>query len=426
VTFGVDGDDTACALSGDDSVVIRHVGTCVVTAHTDGDADYLPATSTQQFTVGQGTSTITFTTPPANAVVGGTPYALVATSSSGETVFLSTDAADTTNSACEITHPDNGTATVLFHHAGTCAVTAQTNGDADYLPATSTQQFTVGKGAQAITFTSTPPASPSFKDTYVLSATGGKSGNPVTFSSTTTGVCSLSGSTVTFLHAGSCVVNADQSGSNDYAAAPQASQTITVPKVAQQVTFTSTPPSPAQVGGKGYAVSATGGASGNPVTFSSGSSKVCTVAGSTVTFVSPGACIVNADQSGTGDYAAGTASQTFQVTAQNDLTLSVTTDHGWLFGVFGTVVHVRVTGLDPGAHATLSMTSDGTAVWSPQACSTTSGVTSCPVTSTPTTLSFLGFAVIPQASVTFTVSSADSHDSDPSDNTVTVPIRNLD
>ncbi|HEX3931853.1 MAG TPA: sigma-70 family RNA polymerase sigma factor [Nocardioides sp.] len=428
VTFRVDGDGTACALSGDDTVVIHHVGTCVVTAHTHGDADYLPATSTQQFTVGQGTATITFTTPPANAVVGGTPYALVATSDSGETVFLSADATKTTNSACEITHPDNGAATVLFHHAGTCAVTAHTNGDADYLPATSTQQLAVGQGSQAITFTSTPPASPSFKDTYVLSATGGRSGNPVTFTSTTTGVCALSGSTVTFLHAGSCVVNADQSGSDDYVAAPQAAQTIAVPKAAQQVSFTSTPPSPALVGGKGYAVSATGGASGNPVTFSSGSSKVCTVAGSTVTFVSPGACVVNADQSGSNDYAAATtASQTFQVTAQNDLTLSATTDHGWLFGVFGTVVHVRVTGLDPGAHATLSMSSDGSAVWSPQECSTTtSGVTTCPVTSTPTTLSFLGFALVPQASLTFTVSSPDSQDSDPSDNTITVPIRNLD
>ena len=57
-----------------------------------------------------------------------------------------------------------------------------------------------------------------------MTATGGDSGNPVTFSvdpATTNGACTLGpdGSTVTFRHAGTCVIDADQAGNDDYTAA---------------------------------------------------------------------------------------------------------------------------------------------------------------------------------------------------------------
>ncbi|MGC4111083.1 MAG: sigma-70 family RNA polymerase sigma factor [Nocardioides sp.] len=424
VTFGIDTAGTtnqACELRDDGTVAFHHRGTCSITASTDGDADYLPGAAQQQFDVARGTSTITFTTSAPDAAVDGTPYAVAATSSSGDPVSFSIDAA-TTNQACELR--DDGT--VAFHHHGTCVVDAATDGDADHLPATGQQQFDVAPGTQTITFTSTPPARPAFKDTYRVTTSGGGSGNPVTLSSTTTGVCSLVGSTVTFLHPGSCVVRADQTGNDDYAPAPEATQTVVVPQAGQSISFTSTAPTHAVAGGKTYSVSATGGASGNNVVFSSGSSKVCTVSGSTVSFVGQGTCLVNADQAGNDDYAAApTATQSFTVSAQNDLTLKVTTDNGWLFGIFGTIVNVQVTGLDPGAHATLSMSANGAAVWSPGSCTGSRSEVSCAISSTPSTRSFLGLALSDHASVTFTLTSTDSQDSDPTDNTVTVPITNL-
>ena len=53
--------------------------------------------------------------------------------------------------------------------------------------------------AQTITFTSTPNGAYFPGDTYVVTATGGRSGNPVTYSidPSSTWVCSVSGSTVT-------------------------------------------------------------------------------------------------------------------------------------------------------------------------------------------------------------------------------------
>ncbi len=84
---------------------------------------------------------------------------------------------------------------------------------------------------QSISFTSTAPSNAYVGGpNYVVSATGGGSGNAVTFSidAAATGVCSSVGSLVTFLATGTCVINANQAGNSTYAAAPQAQQSFTV------------------------------------------------------------------------------------------------------------------------------------------------------------------------------------------------------
>ena len=86
----------------------------------------------------------------------------------------------------------------------------------------------VGPAAQVVTFTSTPPAEAAIGTTYEVAATGGGSGNPVVFSSLTPATCTVSGSTVSFVATGECVVAANQAGSADYEPAPQATQSIAV------------------------------------------------------------------------------------------------------------------------------------------------------------------------------------------------------
>lgn len=82
--------------------------------------------------------------------------------------------------------------------------------------------------AQAITFTSTPPNPAPVGDSYAVGATGGRSGNPVAFSSLTTAVCTVSGTTVSLSAAGTCTVAADQAGNGSFAAAPQQTQSFDV------------------------------------------------------------------------------------------------------------------------------------------------------------------------------------------------------
>ena len=153
--------------------------------------------------------------------------------------------------------------------------------------------------------------------TYLVAASGGGSGEPVSFSidSGSSAVCSVSGGTVTFNQPGSCAIDANQPGNAQYQSAPQAQQTVTVARIPQAIKFTSSPPSPAVVGGT-YLVAASGGGSGEPVSFSidSGSSAVCSVSGGTVTFNQPGSCAIDANQAGNAQYqSAPQAQQTVTV-----------------------------------------------------------------------------------------------------------------
>jgi hypothetical protein len=81
--------------------------------------------------------------------------------------------------------------------------------------------LTVSLPAQTVTFASIPPSPAYSGTTYSVSATGGASGNPVSFSIdalTSPGICSVTGSVVHLIGAGTCTVDADEAGSFQYSA----------------------------------------------------------------------------------------------------------------------------------------------------------------------------------------------------------------
>ena len=236
VTFSIDSSSTsgACSISGA-TVSFTGTGTCVIDANQAAGGSYNVAAQVQQsFTIAAPADppqTITFTsTPPTNATVGGT-YSVSATGGgSGSPVTFSIDASSTSG-ACSISG-----ATVSFKGVGTCVIDAnQAAGGSNSAAAQVQQSFTVVAAApdppQAITFTSTPPTNTTVGGTYSVSATGGGSGNSVSFSidsSSTSGACSISGATVSFTGAGTCVIDANQAGNATYSAAPQAQQSLTI------------------------------------------------------------------------------------------------------------------------------------------------------------------------------------------------------
>jgi hypothetical protein len=101
------------------------------------------------------------------------------------------------------------------------------------------QQFTTAKVSQAITFTDSLPASAAYSAglSYTLSATGGASGNPVTFS-LVSGPATVTGSTLAITGGGVVVVAANQAGNTGYAAAPQVTQSIVIYQAATLISPT--------------------------------------------------------------------------------------------------------------------------------------------------------------------------------------------
>jgi len=104
------------------------------------------------------------------------------------------------------------------------------------------QKFAV-RIPQVLTFTSAPPADARVGGSYLVSVAGGGSGNPVvlTVDAAATAVCSIAGSTVSLVGAGTCIVNANQAGNDRYTPAPQVQQSFTVQAAPPPVAVTRTP-----------------------------------------------------------------------------------------------------------------------------------------------------------------------------------------
>ena len=162
--------------------------------------------------------TIAFGTIPAQSV--NSTLVLTATASSGLTVSFTS----TTPAICKIS---GSTASLLT--AGTCTIQASQAGSSVYGAApTATQSFAVNPLSQTITFTTISPQAVNTSAGVTLTATA-SSGLAVSFVSTTPAICTVSGSTVTLLALGTCIVQANQPGDGVvYAAAPTVTQSFTV------------------------------------------------------------------------------------------------------------------------------------------------------------------------------------------------------
>jgi hypothetical protein len=302
VSFSVDASSSAVCSYGGGTVTFNAVGSCVIDANQAGNASYGPAPQVQQtIAIGLAPQTISFTAPITGAVNGSAE--LTATATSALLVTLSVDGA-TTNGACGLSAN-----AVNYLAVGSCVLDANQAGNATYAAAPQVEQtIAIGLAPQAITFTSTAPTTAVVNGTYGPTATGGASGNPVAFSvdASSSAVCSYGGGTVTFNTVGSCLIDANQAGNANYAAASQVQQTIAVSVTPQTITFAA--PSSGTVGGSAT-LSAAGGPSGNPVVFTidgTSGAGVCNLAGTgtTVHYVSTGSCVIDANQAGDATYAA--------------------------------------------------------------------------------------------------------------------------
>lgn len=137
---------------------------------------------------------------------------------------------------------------------------------------------------------------------FDLAATGGASGNDVTYASSNSSVATVSGSTVTIVGAGVTNITASQAGNGSYIAAADVVQSLTV-KGTQTITFNAL--ANKTYGDATFTVGATGGDTGNPVTFAGDDASVATVSSSgEVTIISTGSVNITANQAGDASYGA--------------------------------------------------------------------------------------------------------------------------
>jgi len=145
--------------------------------------------------------------------------------------------------------------------------------------------------------------------TFSLGGASVPSGSTVTFASSTTSVCTVSGTLVTMLTPGTCTIT--PTALSYYATFVGSASNITINPATQSITLALSGPTNPVVGDTNT-VSAT--APGGPVSLSLGTTSTgCTLSGTTVTFNALGTCTIYAFTPGTANFRGTTSSQSITV-----------------------------------------------------------------------------------------------------------------
>ena len=296
----------ACSVTGS-TVTLVAGGTCAIQADQAGNTEYFAATPvTQSFTISLASQTITFPAIASFSWSGGSAT-LAASASSSLAVAYSVQ-----SGPCSVAG-----STLTATTAGTCVVAANQAGNGNYSPAPQvTASATVTATGQTISF-GPLDGKLTTDGSFALTATGGASGNPVTFS-TTSAACSVTGTTVTLASAGTCAIHANQAGNANYNAASPVTQSFTISRAPQTITF---PAITAFSWVGGSATLAATASSALAVTYSVVSGP-CSLAGVVLTASAAGSCVVAADQAGDGTYAPAPRATTTATVGATDQTIT--------------------------------------------------------------------------------------------------------
>ncbi len=224
VAITVDGSSAGCTLTAGVVSFTGPAGTCIVDANQAGNATYAAAPQVQQLiVVGSAPQAIAFTSTATTPVTVGTTYTPTATSTSGLPVAITVDGS---SAGCTLT-----AGVVKFTAISvTCILDANQTGNASYLVAPQVQQSipVTATGSQTITFTSMNPTPVTTGSHYTATATATSTLTVAFTLDTLSAGCSLAGAVVTFTGAGTCIVDANQTGNASWNAAPQVQQLISV------------------------------------------------------------------------------------------------------------------------------------------------------------------------------------------------------
>jgi len=118
---------------------------------------------------------------------------------------------------------------------GSCLIKANQEGNSTYSAATEVQKsITISKSAQTISFTQ--PADMTFNDPDQSLTFSSNSGLAVALTSSTISVCTIASGKIQIVAAGTCTVNANQSGDTNYNAATLVSRSITISRATSAIT----------------------------------------------------------------------------------------------------------------------------------------------------------------------------------------------
>lgn len=298
------------------------IGTAVTVSKT------FTVTAGTQATLYLNAASTSLTYDPSNTVT-----TTVTTSGGSGTGAISYSLGSGSTGICTVS--GSGTsATVTVVTAGSCNIISTKAGDANFGSATANVTITINKASQSNLNVSAAASSFNFQAspalTTTVSTTGGSGTGSVTYAiqAGSASVCSISGTTVTILTAGNCVVVATKAADTNFLVTT-GSVTILVSKGNQNsftVSATSTSLTYRSSPALTTAVSTSGGSGTGAVTYAiaAHAASVCSISGTTVTVLSAGTCEVIATKAADANYLEATASVNITITKANQSALNPT------------------------------------------------------------------------------------------------------
>lgn len=315
-------------------------------------------------TAGDGVVTVNWTAPSSTGGSAITSY--LVTASNGYTCT-----APVGTTTCDIHGLTNGSAYTFTVQALNSVGTSQSS---------LTTSSVTPMAAQSITFAS-PTNRTLGSGTYSLTAAASSS-LAVAFSSADTSVCTVNGSTVTLVSAGTCTINANQSGNSSTLAAAQVSKSFTVAP-ALAITTPSSGLTGSYNSAFSLALSSTGGAGSNSYAISAGALPAGLSLDSTTGVISgtptiSGSSAVTVSVTDANGATTATTSFTLAMATIAQSALSVTTTSG----TYGTGLTLAVSGGTTSGSVTYSVTAGSTTCSISGGVLTAAGAGDCSVTAT--------------------------------------------
>jgi RHS repeat-associated protein len=309
-----------CTVSGN-TVNYVGTGTCTLTASATATTNYTAVTGgTQSFTVSQATPTISISDIPSGAVYAGNftvTYSYSGNGSPSESVSSST------TGVCTVSGN-----TVNYVSVGTCTLTASATATTNYTAVTGgAQSFTVSQATPTISISDIPSGAVyggNFTVTYSYSGNGSPSES---VSSSTTGVCTVSGNTVNYVSVGTCTLTASATATTNYTAVTGNAQSFTIGLLAPTISVASSG-SPSTYGNAVTFTATVTNGDTNTVTFSDGSTSIGTATPSngtatlTTNSLPAGSNSIMATIAGAGNYASAYSSTITQTVNKASVTVS--------------------------------------------------------------------------------------------------------
>ncbi len=287
VSYSIDNPEVATISEG--TIHITGAGTAIITASQGGNNLYYPAVDiAHTLTVNKADQTITFADLPA-VTFGNDPVSPGATSSSGLDIVYSSN----NPSVAAI---NNGM--IMITGVGSAIITASQPGNTNYNQAGNVDQtITVSKADQYITFS--PFGTCTYGDPDLDPAAVASSGLSVIYTCNNTDVAIISGNTIQIVGTGNADITASQSGNQYYNPAADVTQTLTINKADQVITFPAI--SPVVYGSASFSAGAWS-TSGLTVTYNSDNPSVAEVTDGIIYIRSAGNSNIIASQAGDNNF----------------------------------------------------------------------------------------------------------------------------